>query len=444
MKWRSDDVDPLPQSVSTPVTQATSYSEHSWPPTNYGTTTAHQPLSRPSLPILHTRSSFMENYDNVYDSSPVDAYTYASSTIPRQDSIASKNSYGTGIDSYRAWNGPASAPVASTYYEQPQPAYSFGTMQAPSYPSNSNRLPSVTADSFSSLSMHSLHSSLPTQTAQERRLPIPCAPTYPPTPHHLSNAGLPEIRPLGSFTEPRVHINGIHSRNALLWSPQSMSAPQRIAPVNSMARLHGLPALHIQPVSNASASEPVLGYQFNGPNGLPVSTGSPDVSPTTGTVDNGSYSSAASSSSSTTSNHHNSSASFNNMPPPPAIRYSTCSRSSNHGTSTHNLPALQYLAPDQQQQRPPTASSRDIPHPSLYSYSSDTGEQQLSSTCRDTTPVHHNCTARTPPTPTTVLRHPQPQHHASVEALRRQSSFDQEHRAATVQRMSMSNLNARY
>ncbi|KAK4543897.1 hypothetical protein LTR36_004671 [Oleoguttula mirabilis] len=372
----------------------------------------HHPQTRTSLPTLHTRSSFIDGYDQ-YENSPVDSYTYASATIPRQDSFAS--SYGSGsVENYRSWStssAPMSAPVTTGYYEQ-QPAYSFGNLQAPSFPQPSNnRLPSVTADSFSSLNMGSLHSSLPIQTAQERTLPAPYTVHYSQTSYPTAEQlPVPEIRPLGSFNEPRVHINGIHSRTAMPWSSEDSSTGSRtMSAGNSMAPITGIPGPSTQrlhhPHVPTPVSEPVLGYQF-----LPTS-GSPDISPASGPAPE-SFSSTASSTSSTVS-----------MPPPSAnFRYAQA------------LPALNT------DDRPMTSSSssREGMAASLYSFSTDTGERPVTSgsdhASSSTVSGGHNYVP---------LRQPQPQHAASVEALRRQSSFDQQ-RAATAHRMSVSNLNARY
>ena len=384
----------------------------------------HQIQSRTSLPMLHTRSSLLDAYDQ-YENSPVDSYTYASTTIPRQGSFAS--SYGgvssyPGIENYRSWStssAPMFAPVSTTYYE-PHPAYSFGSLQAPSLQPNTTRLPSVTADSFSSLDMGSLHSSLPAHTAQERRLPAPhTAPYtihYPPQTPYSTTEQLPVLRSWGGVSEPRAHLHGIHSLTAMPWSSESTSAGARTASVSSMAPITGLPGpAALQQSTATPVSEPVLGYQF-----LPT-TGSPeDVSPTSasGPTTLDSYSSTASSSSSAAS-----------MPPPSNIRgYST--------THHQHLPALNSIEPSE---RPMTASSaREATAPNLYSFSTDTGERPATSgsdqASGSTVSSGHNYVP---------LRQPQPQHAANVETLRRQSSFDQQ-RAATADRMSVSNLNGRY
>ncbi|KAK0249760.1 hypothetical protein LTS09_015059 [Friedmanniomyces endolithicus] len=240
----------------------------------------HYLHTRPSLPTLHTRSSWMDNNDG-YENSPVDAYTYASSSIPRQDSYAS--SYGS-IENYRSWSTTAqvSAPISASCYEQ-QPTYSFGHIQAPAA-----RLPSVTTDGFSLLNMGSLHTSLPIQTAQKRQLPVPYTIRYPTTTYPTQP--IPQVRPLGSYSEPRAPTHGIHSRTAMPWSDSfpshatkataSSYTPNTYSSSNYMQRDV---SRYAQPVprqaSVAPISEPAFGYQF------PVGSqsrraGSPDVSPT--------------------------------------------------------------------------------------------------------------------------------------------------------------------
>ncbi|KAK5134618.1 hypothetical protein LTR08_006274 [Meristemomyces frigidus] len=323
-------------------------------------------------------------------------------------------------------------PVTTGYYEQ-QPTYSsFGALQAPSYPQTaSNRLPSVTTDAFSSLnSMGSLHSSLPAQTAQERRLPAPVAPytLHYPQPPYPTGEQLPEIRP-GSYSEPRVHLNGIHSRNAMPWSSESGPVSSRPAlSSNNMAPINGLPGPPMlqqqrQPQHNAQTpvTESVLGYQFGHNANLSSinNRASPEILPTSGPSLE-SFSSTASSSSSTAS-----------MPPPhPNFRYAQPLPAASNSTASDER----------------TSSHREsVAAASLYSFSTDTGERPATSRSCDqqgstlSTPVpssHHNYTSG-------GLRQPQPQHVASADALRRQSSSDQQ-RAATAHRMSVSNLNGRY
>lgn len=373
----------------------------------YDTTPYHtQGQHRPSLPTLQTRTAYPE-YD-AYNTSPLDEYTYASSSsnVPRQ-SISSAYSAGN----FRPWtSGSVSAPVTSTsmYYE-PGAAFSFGDLNAagpfPSTPMS--RLPSVTADAFSPLNMASLHSSLPTQTVQERRLPVPYTQSYQQASY--STADVPQIRPLGSVPDqqPRAHINGIHSRNGMPWSNDG-NLERSVPRSESMS---GLPAAQYNglPMSSTAAStnsslmtEPILGYQFA------ATTSSPEVSPTSGPALSESFSSTSSG------------ASVPGMLPP----------ASNIRSSYSSYASVE--EPHQQHARP--SSSREANTTSLYSYSSGVDKYDSRQSPEEETP--------TPQQRYTQLRHPQPQHAASLDELRRRASYDQ--RAATAHRMSVSNLSARY
>ncbi|KAM3425580.1 putative transcriptional regulatory protein C2H10.01 [Cercospora zeina] len=371
-------------------------------------------VQRPSLPVLHTRTAYPD-YDS-YNTSPVDDYTYASSTVPRHESFA--GAYST--ESFRPYtSGSMSAPSGSAnlYYE-PAAAYSFGNLHtAPGYQASAPtaRLPSVTADAFSSLNMSSLHSSLPTQTVQERRLPVPYAPqqaTYPST-------EVPHIRPLTSLTEPqrRAHIGGIYSRNSMSWSMASPGA-SRASSISGIAASapHGLPAMSSSTADSAQTPAPILGYQFS------ASSTSPEPSPINGLPISESFSSSASNSGSATVS----------MLPPANIRYGARS-------STNSLSALGDVGDSRR-----LSTSQEAPT-SLYSFSGG-----IEASGRSTPTRHTNHIANEPSSSNAYqqgyaqLRHPQPQHAASVDELRRRSSNDQQHHATTAHRMSVSNLNARY
>ena len=302
--------------------------------------------SRPSLPTLHTHSTYPTDYSAHYDASPIDAYTYSNSTVPRHDSFASTY----GLENYRSWStssGPMSAPATTTTYYDPSSGYSFGSMQAPSIPGQQHigRLPSVTADSISALNMGHLHSSLPAQTVQERRLPIPAL-QYPQTP--FTAAEIPEIRPLGSYTEPRVHITGIHSRNAMPWSGGTSSSSSRRSSIAPMAPPSGMPHSRIQ--TTTAVSEPVLSYQWSlaGPT---ASSSSPEISPTSGTAPSDGF--VSTSTPSTTS-----------VLPPSSLRY----LGSNNCTFP---PATSYERP---------CSLRGTAATSLYSFSTDAPSPNLTTT----------------------------------------------------------------
>lgn len=374
------------------------------------TTTAYdggiyQTHQRPSLPVLQTRSAYPE-YES-YNASPADDYTYASSTIQRQQSFSS----GYGAESFRPWtSGSISTPATSgSLYYEPGSAFSFGSLQGPSMPAG--RLPSVTAEAFSPLNMGSLHSSLPTQTVpQERRLPMPHLGSYAQPAY--SAAEVPLIRPLGSVSEGRIAINGIHSRNSMPWSNENASLTPisrhgSMSGTQAVQEQHGLPNL----TSTSSMDGPtILGYQFS------TSSTSADISPTSGPTLSESYSSTSTSSTAGSI-----------MPPPTHIRYSSNNSHRHHTTSAS-----------------PRPSSARAAAASLYSFSAGVDDTERSSTLDrpggsfddsvlSATPQHNYM----PP-----LRHPQPQHAASLDELRRRSSTDE--RAATANRMSVSNLNARY
>ncbi|KAK3710735.1 hypothetical protein LTR37_010154 [Vermiconidia calcicola] len=413
-------------------------------------TTAGYPLqSRQSLPTLHTRSAMPNEYEAQYESSPLETYNYSlpGPTMPRQDSFSS--SY--GLENYRSWpttTGPMYAAPTTAYYE-PQSVYTFGSIGAPSVPlgqQQTGRLPSVTADSFSALNMGHLNSSLPAQTVQERRLPIPAPHTlqqYPQT--QYSAAEVPEIRPLGSHMEPRVHINGIHSRNALPWSLDTTSSASRNGSIASYAPPNGMPNGSSQ--ATTAVSEPAFGYQFN--QLAPAATSSsPEVSPTSGPALSESFQS-------------NSGSSTTSMLPPSNARYTS--------SSMHGLPSV--TTDDR-----PTSSrgATAAPAASLYSFSTESSDPQSSMDSNGTSnyptsarqsshTLEHNinaaadAVARSNGHYNSPIRQPQPQHATSIGALCRQSSFEQQQqqqqrssfdsprrRSSTAHRMSISNFNAPY
>ncbi|KAI7680238.1 hypothetical protein KC319_g2289, partial [Hortaea werneckii] len=443
--------------------------------------THHQPMQRPSLPTLHTRSSFVDGYDQ-YENSPVDSYTHASSSMPRQDSYSS--SY-PNYENYRAWSTSSammSTPASAGYHEQPS-SYSFGNLTAPFPQHGGSRLPSVTSDTFGSMNMSSLHSSLPVHTAQERRLPAPYTITYPNAQtQHPSTQQLPDIRTIGSISsEPRVHIHGIHSRNAMPWSSEPTPVSATAVSNSSIPPMTGVPGLTTafqsksrpqypqqghqdQPQNAVGVSEPAFGYQFPTVQTNCPRTSSPNVSPASASGPPGceSFPSTASSSSSTTS-----------MQIP-------CSSSLSHAQSSHlqlesrpqhhrDLPAL-HLETAEGPAEPPmhpsliSPSHTDTAPPaSLYSFSTDSGNgistTLPTSSTADRPPTasddnDHN-SAGAPSsmgapanyTPTPGPRHPSHPHrgpHSAhrPETLRSQSSFERQ-RAQTAHRMSVHSLNAR-
>ncbi|RMX77599.1 hypothetical protein D0869_09762 [Hortaea werneckii] len=442
--------------------------------------THHQPMQRPSLPTLHTRSSFVDGYDQ-YETSPVDSYTHASSSMPRQDSYSS--SY-PGYENYRAWSTSSAmmpTPASGGYHEQPS-SYSFGNLTAPFPQHSGSRLPSVTSDTFGSMNMSSLHSSLPVHTAQERRLPAPYTITYPNAQtQHPSTQQLPDIRTIGSISsEPRVHIHGIHSRNAMPWSSEATPMSATTASNSNVPPTTGVPGLTTafqsqsraqyphhghqdQPQNAVGVSEPAFGYQFpmvqtNCPR--PVS---PNVSPASASGPPGceSFPSTASNSSSTTSMQIPCSSSLSHAQP---SHLQLESRSQHH----RDLPALHLETPEgpHQSAEPPihpslfSPSHTDaVPPASLYSFSTDSGNgistflptsataDRPSTASGDNDQGSSSMSAPTTYNSAPALRHSHPHHRgkhsANPEVLRSQSSFERQ-RAQTAQRMSVHSLNARY
>ncbi|KAK0273545.1 hypothetical protein LTR35_012295 [Friedmanniomyces endolithicus] len=400
----------------------------------------HHLHTRPSLPTLHTRSSWMDNNDG-YENSPVDAYTYASSSIPRQDSYAS--SYGS-IENYRSWSttAPVSAPISASYYEQ-QPTYSFGNMQAPAA-----RLPGVTADGFSLLNMGSLHTSLPIQTAQERQLPVPYTIRYPTTTY--PKQPIPQVRPLGSYSEPRAPTHGIHSRTAMPWSDSFPSHTTKATASSYTPNTYGSSHYlqrddfrYAQPVprqvSVAPISEPAFGYQF--PVGSqPRRAGSPDVSPTSRPMlIDGIPNTAASQSSGITTS----------MAPPPSFRYASV------------VPAGA-LAVDDRPLR--SSTSREATTASLYSFSTDSGSNNTNSEdcpvtsdggvdLSTTSFVTTTSSAGDVDQPVSYAPHLRHAHQNQLgestgtgdgDATRQSSSAREQQWATTAHRMSVSNLSRQY
>lgn len=375
---------------------------------------------RPSLPILQTRSAYGD-YDP-YGTSPPQDYSYSTSSTPRQPTYSS--SY--GAESFRPWlAGSASAPGTSTsmFYESGASfGESFGSLQAaPTYaPAATNRLPRVSSEALSPLNMASMHSSLPSQTVQERTLPAPFTVTTAPPAYDIS--GVPQIRPLGSFTKPRPHINGIYSRNSMPWSSDAQIGSSSTVRAPSLSSLP-IPALGSASSGSSSSSytsDPILGYQFS------TSTGSPTISPTAGPALSQSFPSASSIAASTSSS----------MLPPSRRRVL-------RGSSHPNLPSLIGGNDDYRRSSP---SSQEAAA-SLYSFSTDIDTSDRHSARHH----HYNNNDRDDHSQSqngyTTYRHSQPQHAASLDELRRRSSCDQQQqqqRPTTAHRMSVSNLHARH
>ena len=349
--------------------------------------TLYQPHSRSSLPTLHTRSAYPDSLDSSYEASPVDGYPYSSYSMPRNDSIGNPCDAG-----YRSWSSAPMMPPSSTSntFEQ-QPTYSFGSMHTPLLPASQpahtygGRLPSVTADAFAN--MGHLYTSLPTQAAQDRRLPIPH--TMPPyTQASYPAPELPEIRPLA---EPRTHRNVGPSRYGMPWvSDMSTSAPYGASSI-SLAPPNGMP-LH----TTAMMPEASNGYHFPSHGTLP-STHSPSISPTAGP---------------TVSNSYGNAGAYTMAP------------------TNYGLPPITAI------DRPGSSSARGISAPSNYyshsfASSSDGAERTASSSERASSDASSSLLSNGNSSYPT-MRHPQPQHPASLEQLRRQSSFEQQQRNVPV------------
>lgn len=390
---------------------------------------------RQSIPSHNTRTSYSTDYDTQYETSPTDTYTYASSTIPRQDSCVSA----CGLENYRSWNnttGPMSTPATTAFYE-PNPAYTFGTLQAPLVPSQhqTDRLPSVTGDSLSPLNMGHLHASLPAQTVHERRLPIPAPHTLQHTQNMYSSAEVPVIRPLTSYTEPRVHINGIHSRNAMAWSSESTTSPARGNSMASFAPPSGLPNIS----SQCTVSQPVLGYQFSQAVPAPISS-SPEVSPTSATTLSDGFTSASSSS------PHPMPNSSRNMATSASL-YSFSTEATDGQSDTTERPSNSYFTNGDAYSNQIPQSRNSMDH-EINAYS-DTGT--IGSAGGYQAPVSHlrssvdqDGNAYATNNYQTSIRQPQPQHATSIQALCRPSPYDQSQRQSTANRMSISNFNSHY
>ncbi|KAI5367491.1 Putative zn(2)-C6 fungal-type DNA-binding domain-containing protein [Septoria linicola] len=402
----------LPTSASSVTSSAPTPAPYAseTPSNSYNAGSSQVTHHRPSLPMLHTRTAYAE-YD-AYNTSPVDDYSYTSGTMPRHESISSN--YSTeGFRPYTTGSMSAPSAVPNLYYE-PGAAFSFGTLHtAPGYQPNAPmaRLPSVSADAFSPLNMSSLHSSLPTQTVQERRLPAPYTPQYAT----YTSTEVPQIRPLTSFAEPqhRTPVGGIYSRNSMSWSMPSPAASRTASTNGTSASTHGLPGMASVQTGSNQSNVPILGYQFS------AAPGSPEVSPTARPAPSESFSGGSSASSVGAS-----------MLPPSNVRYG-------HATALNTLP----ITTESGELRR-TSSSRDT-SASLYSFSSGIDASGRATPSRRVSQPGEEVASPALHQTYAPLRHPQPQHAASVDELRRRSSYDQQH-AATSHRMSVSNLDARY
>ena len=406
------------------------YCIDSSPPVMGNPTTSYPNQQRPSLPLLQTRTTWPPEFDTQYENSSVDAYTYGSASAPRHDSIAG-GAYGSS-ESFRTYStsAPLSAPISSPYYETG--TYSFGNLHSPAsaYVGNA-RLPSVSVDSMSSLDMGSLHSSLPTHTPLERRLPpvVPYSISYPQ--RQTYSQSLPEPPAINPATANfRPYINGVHSRHAIPWSVDSHNSRHGSTSMQSSHYASTSPSQHQMrglPVTTAPMTDAVLGYQFQ----PPQSTYSPESSPPAASALGEPFSSTVVTAM---------------LPPahPNSLRYNA---------SNTPLPAIQ--APIDSA-RPSSSRSSEIhapaPMASLYSYSSETSDRSSSdatvrdhSSRDDGSPSPEASTSDTTYAGYQQARHnTQPQHSASHDGLRWQSEYDHQRAGGPGHRMSVRSLNERY
>lgn len=404
------------------------------PPVMVNSTASYPAQHRPSLPVLQTRTTWPTEFDTQYESSPVDAYKYGSASAPRHDSIAA--AYGPP-ESYRTYgsSAPLSAPVSSPYYEAG--TYSFGALQspAPGYMGNA-RLPSVSAEAISPLDMGSLHSSLPSHTPLERRLP-PVVPPYSISYQQRQpySQGFPEPPAVNPATANfRPHINGVHSRHAMPWSVDSSGSRHGAASVHPPTYVSTSPSQHqiasSLPITTASITDPVpvLGYQFQ----PAPSTYSPESSPPLVSTLGEPFRSTL----------------VTAMLPP---AHTTSLR---YDASSASLPSIQAPVDDV---RPSSSRLPEIhaqaPMASLYSYSSETSDRSSSdATARDHSgredgsPSGEANASDSAYSGYPQSRHnTQPQHSASYDGLRRQSEYDHQRTSAGPgHRMSVRSLNDRY
>lgn len=383
-------------------------------------TTYHSLNHRQSLPVLQTRASYPESYD-AYSASPIDGYPYLTYSAPRNDSMGS--AYETG---YRSWSGASLIPPASAQnaYEQSS-GYTFGSISAPSFTTqaqqqqtlqpHTSRLPNVMAEGFSSLNMGHLYTSLPTQTVQNRRLPIPnTAPSYELPPY--SGPELPEIRLLA---EPRTRLSSAHSRIGVSWPGESdYYTSARNGSSISLAPPIG-PAL--QPTHRTSVvQDPVVGYHYSTNDAMPA-TQSPTSSPTIG----------------------------------PSSSSATCAGGPSYSNAMTPLSYGSYygLPPITTTQHPGAKTARTLNNPATTTSSATyafASSDSTSSSERGNSDASAGSSANTYASyPTIQHPQPQPQHAASAETLRGQASFDHQqppppqypqHSAGLSQRISVSDL----
>lgn len=308
-------------------------------------------------------------------------------------------------------------------------AVTFGGMHSAAYPQTpSSRLPSVTAESMSALNMGSLNSSLPVQTVQERRLPVPCPAQHTQPP--CSAQPLPEIRSIDPSAGFRAHINGIHSRTAMPWTSENDAySASRNTSISTAMPATSLPATsgQAQSATTTSLAEPVLGYQFQH-----SARYSPDISPT--------------SAADLSEGLSGSSSSASIMLPP----------SSNSMRYISSLSGAETISGNPADARRRSSAQQDGAT-CLYSFSTEAAagagvapvDRAGSAGCprrsEDRSAREHDDGGAAGELQYGPLRQRQHRHGGSRDALRQQASFErQQQRAATAHRISVSNLSTRY
>jgi hypothetical protein len=258
MKRQVNSFDPAISSVE-PLALTSSISTPSLPSsyTTMPASSSHhgsQNMHRPSLAVLQTRVAMPVDYDSSYEASPADPVPFAPS-FHRHDSLNGAYS----VENYRSWNttaGPMAAPTSTALYE-PHCPFTWGSMSGPSAPYTTfERLPSVTSESMSSLSMGTIEPALPCHShVYDRRLPIPLLP--PEQSRTTLGSGKPvDIRPLDLPSNHRVHGSGIHGENTLPWVINTTTDPSPMAPMSTYAPPSGLPTV-------GGMTDPSHGYHFS-------------------------------------------------------------------------------------------------------------------------------------------------------------------------------------
>ena len=381
---------------------------------------------RLSLPTMHTRIAPRGEYDT-HDFHPAE-YANGTSSISRQETAL--NTYVVD-NSFRPWTANSmSVPVTSTnMYFEPHRPMNFTAMPPPACMATPRaRLPSMSRQSFSSLSMDALNSSLPAHTVQDRRLPTPTSNSRQQSP--FQNNGLPQISQLRPFvdSQPRVHINGIHSRNGMPWSLDTNVHPsnERVGGGENIPSEHntGVHSSHSSSSPNSLPETTILGYHF------PGTTSSPSVSPTSGPPISENF----------TQSMSTSMAPASVLPLAPYMRPSAAP----HTRSLNATDTMMQLSSPSRETPVNFCSFRNDQSGSMGS--DNIIEQESNASENPDTNRHHQnfytfCQA---PQQQQQQQHPPAQQVVSNEFPHRRSSYDQQHHATAAHRLSTSSLGGRY